>query len=64
MFGPDCDEHLRHLVLRDWLRGHPEDRDRYAAAKYAAAAAPSRANSGATQPWAESSLMEAGLPPL
>jgi GrpB-like predicted nucleotidyltransferase (UPF0157 family) len=39
VFGPDCDEHLRHLVLRDWLRAHPEDRDRYAAAKYAAAAA-------------------------
>jgi GrpB-like predicted nucleotidyltransferase (UPF0157 family) len=38
VFGPDCDEHLRHLVLRDWLRAHPDDRDRYAASKYQAAA--------------------------
>jgi GrpB-like predicted nucleotidyltransferase (UPF0157 family) len=38
VFGPDCDEHLRHLVLRDWLRAHPEDRDRYSALKYRAAA--------------------------
>ncbi|HEX7744612.1 MAG TPA: GrpB family protein [Micromonosporaceae bacterium] len=34
VFGPDCDEHLRHLILRDWLRTHPEDRDRYAARKH------------------------------
>ncbi|HXJ78985.1 MAG TPA: GrpB family protein [Candidatus Methylomirabilis sp.] len=33
VFGPDCDEHLRHLIFRDWLREHPEDRDRYAAEK-------------------------------
>ena len=39
VFGPDCDEYLRHVVLRDWLRTHPDDRDRYAAAKHAAAAA-------------------------
>ncbi|GAB2572148.1 hypothetical protein Aab01nite_03590 [Paractinoplanes abujensis] len=39
VFGPGCDEHLRHLILRDWLRTHPADRDRYAAAKHAAAAA-------------------------
>jgi GrpB-like predicted nucleotidyltransferase (UPF0157 family) len=38
VFGPDCDEHLRHVVFRDWLRAHPEDRDRYAARKRAAAA--------------------------
>ncbi|MFB9237197.1 GrpB family protein [Plantactinospora siamensis] len=38
VFGPDCDEHLRHLILRDWLRTHPEDRDRYAAAKLRSAA--------------------------
>jgi GrpB-like predicted nucleotidyltransferase (UPF0157 family) len=38
VFGPDCDEHLRHLVLRDWLREHPADRDRYAAEKYRVAA--------------------------
>jgi GrpB-like predicted nucleotidyltransferase (UPF0157 family) len=31
--GPDCDEHLRHLIFRDWLRDHPDDRDRYAAEK-------------------------------
>lgn len=33
VFGPDCDEHLRHVIFRDWLRTHPEDRDRYAAEK-------------------------------
>ena len=38
VFGPDCDEHLRHLIFRDWLRAHPDDRDRYAAQKYEAAA--------------------------
>jgi hypothetical protein len=39
VFGPDCDEHLRHLVFRDWLRTRPADRDRYTACKLAAAAA-------------------------
>jgi GrpB-like predicted nucleotidyltransferase (UPF0157 family) len=38
VFGPDCDEYLRHLILRDWLRAHPEDRDRYTARKYESAA--------------------------
>ncbi|WP_203959724.1 GrpB family protein [Actinocatenispora thailandica] len=38
VFGPDCDEHLRHLIFRDWLRGHLDDRDRYAAEKRRAAA--------------------------
>jgi GrpB-like predicted nucleotidyltransferase (UPF0157 family) len=33
VFAPDCDEHLRHVIFRDWLRTHPEDRDRYAAEK-------------------------------
>jgi GrpB-like predicted nucleotidyltransferase (UPF0157 family) len=33
VFGPDCDEHLRHVIFRDWLRTHPEDRERYAAEK-------------------------------
>ncbi|HEY1484453.1 MAG TPA: GrpB family protein [Micromonosporaceae bacterium] len=33
VFGPDCDEHLRHLIFRDWLRAHPADRDRYEAEK-------------------------------
>jgi GrpB-like predicted nucleotidyltransferase (UPF0157 family) len=39
VFGPDCDEHLRHLIFRDWLRAHSDDRDRYAAAKRRIAAA-------------------------
>jgi GrpB-like predicted nucleotidyltransferase (UPF0157 family) len=39
VFGPDCDEHLRHLIFRDWLRDHPDDRDRYAAEKRRIAAA-------------------------
>ena len=38
VFGPDCDEFLRHLILRDWLRAHPRDRDRYAERKQRAAA--------------------------
>jgi GrpB-like predicted nucleotidyltransferase (UPF0157 family) len=39
VFGPDCDEHIRHVVFRDWLRTHPGDRDRYADAKRQVAAA-------------------------
>jgi len=39
VFGPDCDEHLRHLIFRDWLREHPQDRERYAAEKRRIAAA-------------------------
>jgi GrpB-like predicted nucleotidyltransferase (UPF0157 family) len=38
VFGPDCDEHLRHLILRDQLREHPADRERYAAEKHRVAA--------------------------
>jgi GrpB-like predicted nucleotidyltransferase (UPF0157 family) len=38
VFGPDCDEYLRHLIFRDWLRTHPEDRDIYAACKRRSAA--------------------------
>ncbi|MFF5077941.1 GrpB family protein [Actinoplanes sp. NPDC000266] len=38
VFGPDCDEHLRHLVFRDWLRAHPDDRALYAARKHTVAA--------------------------
>jgi len=38
VFGPDCDEHLRHLIFRDWLRADPEDRDLYAACKLKSAA--------------------------
>ncbi|MFT3965310.1 MAG: GrpB family protein [Sphingobium sp.] len=33
IFGPHCPEHVRHILFRDWLRGHPEDRARYAMAK-------------------------------
>ncbi|WP_345803237.1 GrpB family protein [Microbacterium sp. AZCO] len=39
VFPPDCPEAARHLIFRDWLRTHPEDRERYADAKRAAAAA-------------------------
>jgi GrpB-like predicted nucleotidyltransferase (UPF0157 family) len=38
LLGPDCDEHLRDLIFRDWLRTHPDDRSRYAAAKRDSAA--------------------------
>ena len=33
VFGPACPEHVRHLLFRDWLRAHPQDRLRYADAK-------------------------------
>jgi len=39
VFGPDSPETVRHRVFRDWLRGHPGERDRYAAAKRQAASA-------------------------
>lgn len=38
VFPADAPEPLRHLLFRDWLRGHPADRDLYAAAKRALAA--------------------------
>lgn len=31
--APDSDWETRHLVFRDWLRTHPDDRDLYAAVK-------------------------------
>jgi GrpB-like predicted nucleotidyltransferase (UPF0157 family) len=37
VFGPDCPEVIRHRMFRDWLIAHPEDLDRYAAAKRLAA---------------------------
>ena len=37
VFGPDCPEVVRHRMFRDWLVAHPEDRERYAAAKRDAA---------------------------
>ena len=33
IFGPDCPEHMRHILFREWLRAHPEDRRRYTDAK-------------------------------
>ena len=30
VFGPDCPEHIRHVLFREWLCGHSEDRERYA----------------------------------
>ena len=33
VFGPDSPELVRHRMLRDWLIEHPDDRERYAAAK-------------------------------
>jgi GrpB-like predicted nucleotidyltransferase (UPF0157 family) len=38
VFGPDSPELIKHRIFRDWLRGNPGDRDRYAAAKRQAAA--------------------------
>jgi GrpB-like predicted nucleotidyltransferase (UPF0157 family) len=43
VFGPDSPETVRHKIFREWLRGNPADRDRYAAAKHQAASA---ANAG------------------
>lgn len=36
VFGPDCPEVIRHRMFRDWLRTHPDDRQRYENAKRAA----------------------------
>jgi GrpB-like predicted nucleotidyltransferase (UPF0157 family) len=33
VFGFDSPELVKHRIFRDWLRGNPADRDRYAAAK-------------------------------
>ncbi|MGD0602554.1 MAG: GrpB family protein [Streptosporangiaceae bacterium] len=43
VFGFDSPELVRHRIFRDWLRGNPDERDRYAAAKRRAAA---QANAG------------------
>jgi GrpB-like predicted nucleotidyltransferase (UPF0157 family) len=43
VFGFDSPELVRHRIFRDWLRGNPGERDRYAAAKRQAAA---EANAG------------------
>jgi len=39
VFGFDSPELIRHRIFRDWLRGNPEERARYAAAKREAVAA-------------------------
>ncbi|TQK68670.1 GrpB family protein [Nocardioides sp. SLBN-35] len=39
VFGPDSPEVVKHRIFRDWLRGNPDERERYAAAKLAASAA-------------------------
>ena len=36
VWAPDCPEAARHLIFRDWLRAHPDDRARYLEAKHAA----------------------------
>jgi GrpB-like predicted nucleotidyltransferase (UPF0157 family) len=38
VYGPESAESARQRLFRDWLREHPGDRDRYAAAKRAASA--------------------------
>jgi len=38
VFGYDSPELVRHRIFRDWLRGNPDERDRYAAIKRQAAA--------------------------
>jgi GrpB-like predicted nucleotidyltransferase (UPF0157 family) len=43
VFGFDSPELVRHRIFRDWLRGNPGERDRYAADKRQAAA---EANAG------------------
>lgn len=37
VFGSQSPEPLRHVIFRDWLRGNPADRERYAAVKRQAA---------------------------
>jgi GrpB-like predicted nucleotidyltransferase (UPF0157 family) len=39
VYGFDSPEPVRHRIFRDWLRGNPAERDRYAAAKRQAASA-------------------------
>jgi GrpB-like predicted nucleotidyltransferase (UPF0157 family) len=39
VFGVDSPEPFKQRIFRDWLRGNPDDRDRYAAAKRQAASA-------------------------
>jgi GrpB-like predicted nucleotidyltransferase (UPF0157 family) len=48
VFGPDCPEVVRHVMFRDWLRAHDEDRELYAAAKRSAATATNARPGGGT----------------
>ncbi len=38
VFGPDSPEPVKHRIFRDWLRGKPDDRERYEAVKLRASA--------------------------
>lgn len=33
VYGPDCPDVARHLIFRDWLSEHPDDKDKYAMVK-------------------------------
>lgn len=44
VWSPDSPEAIRHRMFRDWLRDHPDDCTRYAAAKRAAADASNAAS--------------------
>ena len=48
VFGTDSPEVIRHRMFRDWLIEHPDDRERYAAAKRESAEA---SNSGRPRRW-------------
>ncbi len=48
VFGPECPEVVRHLMFRDWLLAHPDERDTYAEAKWAAAEAVNARPGGGT----------------
>jgi GrpB-like predicted nucleotidyltransferase (UPF0157 family) len=49
VFGFDSPELVKHRIFRDWLRGNPADRDRYAAAKRQAASEANAAGEHAMQ---------------
>ena len=48
VFGPGCPEVVRHMMFRDWLLEHPDERATYAEAKWAAAAAVNARPGGGT----------------
>ncbi|HEX5729333.1 GrpB family protein [Microbacterium sp.] len=49
VFSPDNPEAARHVLFRDWLRRHPDDRDRYRDAKLQASDAANIAGEHAMQ---------------